>query len=83
MADWTYSNWDDNASDTAATKLAGITAFIKEVVNKINADVAAHGYSRQNHPLIELLKDLREQQKDLRNAAAIGGGTTLATFPKR
>lgn len=83
MSAWTYGNWDDNASDSAATKLANLTLHIKEVVAKIGPDVSAHGYGRQSHPLVELLKDLREQQTALRAAAAVGGGTSLVTFPKR
>lgn len=81
MAAWTYSDWI--TLTTAAAQLTRINLHIQEVSDKIQADVAAHGYSRQSHPLNDYLKGLMAERKSLLKASAIGGGRSLVTFPKR
>lgn len=76
---WTYGGW--RRETTAAARRDMLILHVEEIENKITADVAAHGYSRTNHPLIELLKLLQTRLDGLDGAAGtVNGGSSLATF---
>ena len=80
MAAWTYSDWITYEETDPATARSRLRSHIREVSDKITADIGAHGYSKQNHPYSTYYASLIESLKAMRS---VNGGRTYATFPRR
>lgn len=75
---WTYSDWDQQS--TTVARLTRLRLHIQEVADKIQADVSAHGYSRQSSPNNQLYESLVAQKAVLekRLDGAGNGGMSYA-----
>lgn len=67
---WTYSNWEDEATDAA--RLAMLRKHIGEVSGRIAADVSHSGGSRSSGTLVQYLDGLRNERARLE--AIVGRG---------
>lgn len=80
MAAWVYSDWITYEESDPATARDRLRRHMQEVSDKITADIAAHSYSKQNHPYNTYYADLKDSLKSMRTGS-VNGGRTIATFP--
>lgn len=75
---WTYSDWDQQT--TPAARLSRLSLHIKEVTDKIAANVSADGKSRDSSSLNQLLTTLNKRYDQLLSAAGTAGGISIVKF---
>ncbi len=72
---WTYSDWRTGYTAGSSAQLARLDLHIQEVVNRLkSANYTTEGKSHDVDPLVDYLKQLREDRASIEASAQVSSG---------